>query len=390
MWLKRRDPTIAAERTRRSKIEAAVRHAERMTRNSDTSQPVVFRPDSISECAPSRCGITASNSSPAAPINSAMEDALRSALGIQHLEPIQSPATSKSRDTTKASNAVSKAPIHSTPLKGATPPKLKRPKRSKSPKAPNSCATAPKPGKRKKTKTASAVSARPLVKVTSEATAETRRLGVAQNAAARLAFNGRQRDAAPLASRTVSSFHNLRVRWQREFSYLLRFEADNPDKPDVAAARERLLTIEAEWSRRASMAPDHPDYFPWPSTDAPAGAKDVAVRDWEEIGILSYLGYHVRITDQLSTAQRRRLLNHVFSMRLPPLNGVAYMRSWGLPNTGSRLKKIAESIAAFTRNAKRRRNPQLVECIRKWEDDLLSLRKAFYVGRFDSFTWPTV
>lgn len=388
--MKRRDPINAVERTRRNKIEAAVRQAERMARNSDAAQPVVFRPDSSSVRAPSRCGTTASNSSKTAPINSVMEDALRSALGIQHLEPIQSPATSKSRGTTKASNAVSKAPIQSTPLKGATPPKLKRPKRSKSPKAPSSFATATKTGKRKKTKAPPAMPARPLVKVTSEATAETRRLGVAQNAAARLAFNARQRDAASLASRTVSSFHDLRVRWQREFSYLLRFEADNPDTPDVAAARERLLAIEAEWARRASMAPDHPDYFPWPSTDAPAGDKDVAVENWEEIGILSYLGYHVGITDQLSTAQRRRLLNHVFSMRLPPLNGVAYMRSWGSPNTGSRLKKIAESIAAFTRNAKRRRNPQLVECVRKWEDDLLYLRKAFYVGRFDRFTWPTV
>jgi hypothetical protein len=379
-----------AELERRRNVEAAVRLAERVARHSDTAQPVVFRPNSKSKPAPSDHNPSASNSSAAAPINSAMEDALRSALGIPSLEPIQSPAPSKSSGTPKKSKAGSEVSIHKQTLIGPTPPKHKLPKRSKSPKANGASATALKPSKRKKAKTPPALPARPSVTITSEATAETRRLGVAQNAVARLAFNARQRDAASAASRTVSSFHDLRVRWRRAFSYLLRFEDDNPDTPDVAAARERLLAIEAEWARRASMAPDHPDYFPWPTTDAPEGDKDVAAGDWPDIGMLSYLGYHVGVTGELSTAQRRRLLAYVFNMRLPPLNGVAYMRSWGSPNTGPRLKKIANSIAASTRSAKRRRSPTHAAAILKWEDDLLYLRKAFYVGRFDSFAWPLV
>jgi hypothetical protein len=387
--LKRRDRSDAAERERRSNIEAAVRRAERVTRRSDTLQPVVFSPSRASVSSTSRGGTSSSGSSEAVSINSAMEDALRAALGIQRLAPIQSPTASKPRGAPKASNVVSTEPMHKNKTIGAKAPKL-QPKRSKSPKASNSCANAPKPGKRKKTKTPPVMPARPLVKVTSEATAETRRLGVAQNAVARLAFNARQRDAASAASRTVSSFHDLRVRWRRAFSYLLRFEDDNPDTQDVAAARERLLAIEAEWARRASMAPDHPDYFPWPTTDAPEGDKDVAAGDWPDIGMLSYLGYHVGVTGELSTAQRRRLLAYVFNMRLPPLNGVAYMRSWGSPNTGPRLKKIANSIAASTRSAKRRRSPTHAAAILKWEDDLLYLRKAFYVGRFDSFAWPMI
>jgi hypothetical protein len=388
--LKRRNRSDPVDRERRSNIEAAVRHAERMVRNLDTAQPVVFRPDTRSVAVRSFGGTSPIKRSVVAPINSAMEDALRSALGIPSVAPIQSPATSNSSGMPKASMAGNKAPINSKPPLRSTPPKHKRPKRSKAQKAPNSCATIPKLSKRKKTKMPPAMPARPSLKVTSKITADGRRLGVAKNAATRLAFNARQRDAASAAPRTVSSFHDLKVRWQRSFIYLQRFGDNNPDTPDVAAALERLLAIEAEWARRASMAPDHPDYFPWPTTDAPQGSKDVAVRDWEEIGMLSYLGYHVRMKDELSAAQRRRLLAHVFNMRLPPLNSVAYMRSWGSPNTGPRLKKIAESIAAFTRNTKRRRNPQLAEAIRKWEEDLLYLRKAFYVDRFDSFIWPTV
>lgn len=103
--------------------------------------------------------------------------------------------------------------------------------------------------------------------------------------------------------------------------------------------------------------------------------------------MLAYLGYHVGLSSTLNAQQRKRLLDRVFAMRLPPLNGVAYMRQWGTPDTATRLKKIAESLASFVRNAKRRKNPSLSEAIRHWEEDLSGLRLAHYVGRFD-FVWP--
>jgi len=387
--LTKRNLRDAVEREQRRDIGAPVRTVERLKPRSDTRKHVVLSSDRVSAPAKSRGGISGGGDPAAVPINLAMEQALRAALGIQRVESTQSTAASKPHSAPKASNVVSNEPAqkHTTPLLKAPRPK---PKKSKSPKAKNFSAKVTKNGKRKKTKSPPAVFATSSIKVIPEATAEVRRLGEARNASARLAFNARQQAAASAANRTVFSFHDLKVRWQHAFFYLLRFEDEDPDSPDIAAARERLLAIEAEWARRASMAPNHPDYFPWPTTDAPNGGGDVKAGDWQEIGMLSYLGYHVGVTSALSTAQRRRLLIHVFNMRLPPLNGVAYMRSWGTPETGPRLKKIAEAIAAFARNAKRRRNPRLAEAIRQWEDDLMYLRRVLYIGRFDGFTWPTI
>lgn len=191
--------------------------------------------------------------------------------------------------------------------------------------------------------------------------------------------------AAPLA--TGSPFVELQRRWQQAFTYLQRFEEANPDAPDIVAARERLAEVEVEWERRQALPQGHPDYFPWPTTDAPDGVGGGVAFEWQEIGMLSYLGYHVGTTSLLTAAHRTRLLGHVFLMRLPPLNGLAYMRSWGSPDTGPRLRKIAEALAAFARNAKRRKNPNLAEAIRQWEADLSFLRSAHYAGRFD-FLWP--
>lgn len=69
------------------------------------------------------------------------------------------------------------------------------------------------------------------------------------------------------------------------------------------------------------------------------------------------------------------------------VNADGYMRKWSAPDTGTRLRKIAEGLATFARNAKRRRNPNLTEAIRQWNDDLEDLRRAHYVGRSD-FAWP--
>ncbi len=193
--------------------------------------------------------------------------------------------------------------------------------------------------------------------------------------------------AAKVETKPTSPFVELQRRWQQAFAYLQHFEEGNPDAPDVTAARQRLAEVEAEWERRQALVPDHPNYFPWPSTDAPGGDGCVATGDWQEVGMLAYLGYHVGKSSKSTAAQRTRLLRHVFAMRLPPLNGIAYMRLWGSPHSATRLKKIAEGLAAFARNAKRRKNPSLAEAILQWEADLSHLKHTIHVGRFD-FPWP--
>jgi hypothetical protein len=64
-----------------------------------------------------------------------------------------------------------------------------------------------------------------------------------------------------------------------------------------------------------------------------------------------------------------------------------YMAEWGTPSSATQRRKMEESIAAFTRNAKRRAFPKLAVTITEWEGDLEYLRKVYYVGRYD-FNWP--
>lgn len=220
------------------------------------------------------------------------------------------------------------------------------------------------------------------------------RAGAAKNAAARLAFNAAQKSRAQDAKPTPASigqrsFEDLRRAWFAALAYLLKFELANPSAPDVLAARGRLEEIEVEWERRSRLQPADPDYFAWPSTEAPKGPGDVGVADWEEIGMLGYLGYHVGRTSELTAQQRTAILSRAFAMWLPPLNSIEYMNQWGLPKSSGRLKKMAETIASFARNGKRRRGDRLTVAVQHWEHDLSYLRERFYVGQFN-FGWPQV
>ncbi len=104
-------------------------------------------------------------------------------------------------------------------------------------------------------------------------------------------------------------------------------------------------------------------------------------------GMLSYLDYRVGRQNGEVASIRQRILSRVFEGRLPPVFPTDYMSSWGAPKSAARLRKIAESIAAFTRNAKRRRDYKMDDAISDWESDLGFLYDRYYIGHF-SFGWP--
>jgi hypothetical protein len=372
-------------------VEAAIRHAEKVVRTSGQAGPVLFHPTTAKK---PYTKATARGDSDASPINPAMRLAVRSALGMPN------PDTPAKSDVARAAHP--KAAIDPRAQARTGPSRVQKTKTptdagttlaqpTKKRKAPKK-RTGPigQPTVSKKARARRAGRSPIAVPPAASETASVRRKGAASNAASRLAINARMRTAASAeAPKAVSPFPELQRRWQAAFSYLQRFAEANPDAADVVEARRRLAEVEREWERLQALDPNSPDCFPWPSTDAPAGDGDghAAAGAWQEIGMLAYLGYHVGLSSTLTAAQRMRLLGHVFVMRLPPLNGIAYMRQWGAPDTGTRLRKIAEGLASFARNAKRRRNPNLAEAIRQWEDDLEGLRRAHYVGRFD-FPWP--
>lgn len=153
-------------------------------------------------------------------------------------------------------------------------------------------------------------------------------------------------------------------------------------------ARIILNAIDNEWDRRIQLDPEDGEYFKWPTTDAFDGDGSVQANGWLKEGMLQILGYKVGRTAGVNTEARHQILHQVFSGSLPPAFPRSYVQQWSVPNSAARLKKMAETIAAFVRNAKRRHDQKMVIAIEEWEEDLKFLYDNFYVGKF-RFGWPS-
>ena len=136
--------------------------------------------------------------------------------------------------------------------------------------------------------------------------------------------------------------------------------------------------------------PDTADYFRWPDTDVinryrNAQSLDI---DAEDAGILSMLGYNAQL-DGPTDPERRRTLDDLFNgnIRIPNSLPEEYVVQWGAAKSVIRLRKIAFSIATFTRQQKRKRNASL-QAIGKWEADLAYLRGRYYEPFSSHFNWP--
>lgn len=165
----------------------------------------------------------------------------------------------------------------------------------------------------------------------------------------------------------------------------LRTLADQSKRMDHDAALRIVEAVENAWDA-LEIAKD--DYFKWPSTETGNRTLGAATPEMQKDGMLSYLEYHVGKTADIPAAVRHSILARVFEGKLPRVFPLDYMRQWGEPKTSARLRKMAESIASFTRSAKRRDEDRLDEAIRQWEQDLEFLYHRYYVGRF-SFGWPS-
>jgi hypothetical protein len=128
--------------------------------------------------------------------------------------------------------------------------------------------------------------------------------------------------------------------------------------------------------------------FPWPTTDAPVRVGQGIPEDTflNPEGLLRRYGYKVGLNG-LPENKRRQILDDIFLHSLPSMDNVSYLNEWGQPGTNKRLKKLAESLAAFTRNAKRRNTGDFDKAIQDWEADLAYLKRTYYDDRFN-FHWP--
>lgn len=157
-------------------------------------------------------------------------------------------------------------------------------------------------------------------------------------------------------------------------------------RPEHALRKEAIKLrhgISSTWGTRAAQG----DWFPWPTTIASAGVRNLKGVDWRPNGMLSFLGYHVGETQPTPRDIRWCILEYAFECHLPPLESRAYYLEWGKPLTAQRLKKLANTLAALTRNAKRRDTVSCAKAIDDWERDLVLLRERYYLDFFH-FGWP--
>jgi len=128
---------------------------------------------------------------------------------------------------------------------------------------------------------------------------------------------------------------------------------------------------------------DSAEFFRWPTTEGSPGEGDVQNGDSPESGLLNQLGYKVGVFGALKSHRRQILRSLLESEALPQVESPDYMAKWGREHSGTRLKKIASSIAAFCKRARGTPGALTGRSVESWEDDLSWLKRTYYDGRFD-------
>lgn len=154
------------------------------------------------------------------------------------------------------------------------------------------------------------------------------------------------------------------------------------------------LTDWCEDQTEEQISPNHGGHnstaatFEWPTTSTTVSYGQLEDDVFPlEIGVLRTIGYTVGLTNGLEQEARRSLLTSFYTTtpNLPDEHPQAV--EWGGPSSASRLFKLANTIAAHTRNAKRRKQRPSA-AISDWESDLEYLKRTFFDGTFQ-FQWPT-
>jgi hypothetical protein len=170
--------------------------------------------------------------------------------------------------------------------------------------------------------------------------------------------------------------------WRNCIGYL----ADQRYKSRWDLSRRVIDAINIEWERRRIELPLDDDYFEWPDITAFGGDGSIT-GGWLEEGLLGFMGYHVGNTRGVSTHKRQCILTELFNGTVPPVFPRSYVEGWSTAASSHRLKKMAETLASFVRNAKRRRDSKLETAIDQWTMDLEYLYTEYYIGKF-RFAWP--
>jgi hypothetical protein len=141
--------------------------------------------------------------------------------------------------------------------------------------------------------------------------------------------------------------------------------------------------------RSASSSSQAPGVPEWPKEARETA--DVALSAtvfFHSKGMLSFMGYQVGRVSSLTPLRRRKILDYVYRGVLPSVNDRHYMNEWGEPKASRRLRKLANTLAALARNARRRRSKSWHQAIADWEADLAYLKDRYYDRRRRDWHWP--
>lgn len=131
----------------------------------------------------------------------------------------------------------------------------------------------------------------------------------------------------------------------------------------------------------------------WPGTD-PLPSPGSGTGDGEygpDESPLSRLGYSTGKTGK-GRSERRKILRRAYRMALGDFPGdypEEYIQEWGPAESGKRLKRIADHLAANCRNFKSNRGGDYSTAIDQWEQDLKWLKQRYYVSTTYGFRWPS-
>lgn len=103
-------------------------------------------------------------------------------------------------------------------------------------------------------------------------------------------------------------------------------------------------------------------------------------------GLLSYMGYSVGHRG-LSMSKRHDILDRVMGSELPKVISAEYMAGWSKPRTQDRLRKLADSLAAFRSDRERKTRTNNDESIRDWTADLAYLKQEYWDKSWN-WRWP--
>jgi hypothetical protein len=172
---------------------------------------------------------------------------------------------------------------------------------------------------------------------------------------------------------TIDNSHMVHLRGLRDLLV---------SKPACEEATKTIIKLADNWA------------WEWPTTrifETTRHGIDFSESPWQ--GVLAKFHYFVgHQKNGLNEEQRRVILDIVFRIEFPDLGlPQKHIKQWGVPDSSGRLQKLAESLAAFCRNAKKQPNRGSYGlAIHQWNVDLDYLKKSIYDQRHwkSAFNYP--